>query len=59
MRPRLTLFLANACALQGNTSAAQEVSGALIGTVEDAQGGVIRRAPVRVSSHALIGGPQT
>lgn len=59
MRPRLPLFFAIACVLQVHTSAAQEVSGALIGTVEDAQGGVIRGAAVRVSSPVLIGGPRT
>ena len=38
-------------------AAAQEVTGTLIGTVKDAQGGVLRGAVVRVSSPALIGGP--
>jgi hypothetical protein len=35
----------------------QGLTGALIGTVRDQQGGVIRGADVRVSSGALIGGP--
>ena len=39
--------------------AAQGVTGALIGTVKDAQGGVLPGAVVRVGSPALIGGPQT
>jgi len=40
-------------------AAAQGLAGALIGTVKDAQGGVIPGAAVRVSSPALIGGPST
>ena len=39
--------------------AAQGLTGALIGTVKDAQGGVLPGAVVRVSSPALIGGPAT
>jgi Carboxypeptidase regulatory-like domain len=35
------------------------LTGALIGTVKDAQGGVLPGALVRVSSPALIGGPAT
>lgn len=35
------------------------MAGTLIGTVKDAQGGVIPGAAVRVSSPALIGGPST
>lgn len=35
------------------------LTGALIGTVKDAQGGVLSGAVVRISSPALIGGPQT
>ena len=37
----------------------QGLTGALIGTVKDAQGGVLSGAVVRVSSPALIGGPAT
>ena len=37
---------------------AQGLTGTLIGTVKDPQGGSIRGAEVRVSSDALIGGPQ-
>jgi TonB-dependent receptor-like protein/carboxypeptidase family protein len=36
---------------------AQGLTGAIIGTVKDAQGGVLPGAVVRVSSPALIGGP--
>ena len=39
--------------------AAQGLTGALIGTVRDAQGGVLPGARVRVSSPALIGGPMS
>jgi hypothetical protein len=35
----------------------QGLTGALIGTVKDAQGGIVRGAEVQVSSDALIGGP--
>jgi hypothetical protein len=38
---------------------AQGLTGALIGTVKDAQGGVLSGAVVRVNSPALIGGPAT
>jgi Carboxypeptidase regulatory-like domain len=38
---------------------AQGLTGALIGTVKDADGGVLPGATVRVSSPALIGGPRT
>jgi len=37
---------------------AQGLTGALIGTVKDVQGGVIRGAEVRVASDSLIGGAQ-
>jgi hypothetical protein len=57
--PRLlTLVLAAACALLTHIAAAQGVTGALIGTVQDAQGAVLRGAVVHVNSRALIGGPQ-
>ena len=39
--------------------AAQGLTGALIGTVRDEQGGVLVGARVKVSSPALIGGPET
>ena len=53
------LVLTIACALLSHVGAAQELSGTLIGTVQDAQGGALRGAMVRVSSPALIGGAQT
>ena len=53
------LVVAAALVFQAEMASAQEVTGALIGTVRDAQGGVLRGAVVRVSSTALIGGPQT
>ena len=56
---RLMFCLTLTCALQIDVAFAQEVTGTLIGTVQDAQGGVLRGAVVRVSSPALIGGPQT
>jgi hypothetical protein len=40
-------------------AAAQGLTGAIVGTVRDAQGGVVGGATVRVSSPALIGGPVT
>ena len=49
----VTLFLLPRVAV------AQGLTGALIGTVKDAQGGVLPGAVVRVSSPALIGGPAT
>ena len=49
----VTLFLLPRVAV------AQGLTGSLIGTVRDAQGGVLSGAVVRVSSPALIGGPAT
>jgi hypothetical protein len=49
-------LLAAACVLQPHLVSAQGLTGALIGTVRDAQGGVLTGAVVRVSSPALIGG---
>jgi hypothetical protein len=57
-RPALFLLVA-ACVLQPHLARAQGLTGALIGTVRDAQGGVLAGAVVRVSSPALIGGPAT
>ena len=59
MRKYLVLFVTAACVLLSRTIAAQGLTGALIGTVKDAQGGVLPGAVVRVSSPALIGGPAT
>ena len=58
MRTRV-LVLATACVLQVQLAAAQMLTGALIGTVNDGQGGVLQGAVVRVSSLALIGGSET
>ena len=59
MRRPVLFLLAAACVLQPHLAAAQGLTGALIGTVKDAQGGVLAGAVVRVSSPALIGGPAT
>ena len=59
MRKRVMFLLAAACVLQPCLAASQGLTGALIGTVKDAQGGVITGAVVRVSSPALIGGAAT
>lgn len=53
------LLLVTACVLQAHVAAAQVLTGALIGTVKDVQGGVLQGAVVRVSSPALIGAPET
>ena len=54
-----SLFAAAACVLLPCVTAAQGLTGALIGTVRDAQGGIVAGAEVRISSPALIGGPVT
>src|SRR3954468_1115994 len=46
------------CLMQPYALAAQSLTGALIGTLTDTQGGVLPGAIVRVSSPALIGGAQ-
>src|SRR6476646_11273158 len=56
---RVVLIVAAACLLMPRPSAAQGLTGMLIGTVRDPQGGVLMGALVRVSSPALIGGPAT
>ena len=58
MRTSLAFLLTVACALLPDIGAAQEVTGTLIGTVHDAQGGALRDAAVRVGSPALIGSPR-
>src|SRR5215211_4173672 len=58
MRRPLTFLLAAACVLHVHVAAAQVLTGALIGTVKDAQGGVLPHAVVRLSSPALIGGAE-
>jgi hypothetical protein len=55
----MLLLLAAACVLQPHVAPAQGLTGALIGTVKDAEGGVLTGAVVRVSSPALIGGSAT
>lgn len=55
---RASFVLAIACAVPLGVASAQEVTGTLIATVEDPQGAALRGASVRVSSPALIGGPQ-
>ena len=59
MRRPVVFLLAAACVLQPHLAPAQGLTGALIGTVKDDQGGVLAGAVVRVSSPALIGGPAT
>jgi hypothetical protein len=59
VRRSVKFLLAAACVLQAHLAPAQGLTGALIGTVKDAQGGVLTGAVVRVSSPALIGGPAT
>jgi hypothetical protein len=58
MQRRPFLLLA-VCVLVPRLAVAQGLTGALIGTVTDPQGGVLSGAVVRISSPALIGGPQT
>jgi TonB-dependent receptor-like protein/carboxypeptidase family protein len=59
MRRRVLLFAAAAFVLLPGVIAAQGLTGAIVGTVRDAQGGVIAGATARVRSSALIGGPVT
>ena len=57
IRRALLPFFALTCILLPRPAAAQGLTGALIGTVNDDQGGVLPGADVRVGSPALIGGP--
>src|SRR4051794_25095757 len=59
MRGPVVFLLVAACVLQTYPASAQGLTGALIGTVKDAQGGVLTGAVVRVSSPAMIGGSAT
>jgi hypothetical protein len=59
MRRYLLLCVVAVCVLRPSTTAAQGLTGSLIGTVKDAQGGVLPGAAVRVSSPSMIGGPAT
>ena len=56
---RSLILLAVACVLLPRIGATQGLTGALIGTVKDNQGGALVGAQVRLSSLALIGGPAT
>ena len=56
LRRSLVLFAA-ACTVLPRIADAQGLTGALVGTVRDEQGAVLRGAQVRVTSPALIGGP--
>src|SRR5689334_14788062 len=51
------LLAAITCALGPAVIHAQGLTGALVGTVKDATGGVLTGATVRVTSAVLIGGP--
>jgi hypothetical protein len=59
MRRPVAFLLAAASVLQVQAAAAQLLTGALIGTVKDAQGGVVQKAVVRLNSPALMGGAET
>jgi len=48
-----------ACLASFDTASAQELTGTLVGTVKDEQGGALAGALVRVSSPSLIGGSLT
>src|SRR5580765_2668061 len=54
---RILWLLCAASVALARVTAAQGLTGALVGTVKDAQGGVLPGAAVSVSSPALIGGP--
>src|SRR4051794_27045404 len=58
---RRTFFLScvAACLALPSLTTAQGLTGTLIGTVRDAQGGVLPGALVRVNSPAMIGGAAT
>jgi Carboxypeptidase regulatory-like domain/TonB dependent receptor-like, beta-barrel len=56
---RAVLLVMAACALLPPGSPAQGLTGALFGTVTDAQGRPVSGAVVRMASTALIGGPAT
>ena len=59
VRAIVLLLVTAGCVLLPRVVAAQSLTGSLIGTVRDAQGGVLPGAVVRVTSPALIGGPAT
>jgi hypothetical protein len=53
------VVLAATCLLLPLIADAQGLTGALVGTVKDEQGAILRGAFVRVTSASLIGGPAT
>ena len=55
----ILLLVAVPCLLLPGMAGAQALTGALIGTVKDDQGGILQGAAVRVSSPGLIGGVET
>src|SRR5258708_39717158 len=55
----LLQLVAAVCVLFPHALVAQGLTGSLIGTVKDAQGGVLPGAVVRITSPALIGGAET
>ena len=58
-RSHFLVFVLLACVQFPRMAPAQGLTGTLIGTVKDGQGGVLRGAIVRVTSPALIGGELT
>ena len=56
---RTSLLLVIACLVLPCVSVGQGLTGALIGTVKDEQGGILAGARVTIRSSALIGGPAT
>src|SRR5512143_434973 len=58
-RACLVLLVAAGCVLRQSAADAQGLTGALIGTVTDAQNAILPGAVVRVTSPALIGGAAT
>ena len=56
---RVLLLLAVSCLALSASALAQGLTGSLIGTVKDDQGGILPGAVVRVTSAALIGGAAT
>src|SRR5688500_1630920 len=58
-KPLSLVFFVVIGVLAPRLASPQGLTGTLIGTVKDEQGGVLPAAIVRVSSRALIGGPAT
>jgi hypothetical protein len=56
---RVVIALTMACLMPREAIAGQELTGALVATVRDMQGGVLRGAIVRIESEALIGGARS